>query len=122
MERLLQFLKCISDENRLKILKLLLSGEYCVCQLQQLLNKSQSSVSQHLSYFKELKLLNEEQNGKWTYYSIKRKTYDQFLAELITLNSKSLAELNLAELQNKVSNLKSAAEIKDSDKKRRCCS
>lgn len=116
MEELLNFLKCIADENRIKILKLLLDSQYCVCQLQKLLDKSQSSVSQHLSYFKELELLKEEKNGKWIYYAIDRNVYDNYLAKLISLNSDSIIDLNLPELQTKIDNLDTAAEIKAASK------
>ncbi|TDP93054.1 ArsR family transcriptional regulator [Halanaerobium saccharolyticum] len=116
MEDLLNFLKAIADENRLKILKLLLDGQYCVCQLEQLLDKSQSSISQHLNYFKELDLLKEEKSGKWIYYTVDRSVYDKYLAALISLKAESLAELNLSELQNKINNLDTAAEIKSETK------
>ena len=116
MEKLLIFLKCIADENRIKILKLLLDSQYCVCQLQELLDKSQSSVSQHLSYFKELGLLKEEKSGKWIYYAIDRSVYDSYLADLISLKADTLAELNLKGLQKKIDNLDTAAEIKSNDK------
>jgi len=116
MEKLLIFLKCIADENRIKILKLLLDSQYCVCQLQELLDKSQSSVSQHLSYFKELDLLKEEKSGKWIYYAIDRSVYDSYLADLISLKADTLAELNLKGLQKKIDNLDTAAEIKSNDK------
>jgi len=112
MGELLNFLKCIADENRLKILKLLLDSQYCVCQLQELLDKSQSSISQHLSYFKELKLLNEEKSGKWIYYSIDRNEYDHYLAKLISLKADSLAKLKQPQLKNKIDNLDTAAELK----------
>ncbi|MFW6282420.1 MAG: ArsR/SmtB family transcription factor [bacterium] len=121
MEKLLLFLKCLADENRLKILKLLLDGEYCVCQLEELLDKSQSSISQHLSYFKELKLLNEEKSSKWTYYSLNRKVYDKYLSDLIALNSLSLEDLNLNNLSEKIENLNSIPEIKEKNRKRSCC-
>lgn len=121
MEELLNFLKCIADENRLKILKLLLDSQYCVCQLQELLDKSQSSVSQHLSYFKELKLLKEEKSGKWIYYSIDRSIYDNYLARLISLKADSLAELKLLQLKNIIDNLDTAAEIRTGSKERGCC-
>ncbi|MCC3144377.1 metalloregulator ArsR/SmtB family transcription factor [Halanaerobium sp. Z-7514] len=122
MKNLLLFLKCIADENRLKILKLLLGDPYCVCQLQELLSKSQSSISQHLSYFKELDLLNERQSSKWTYYSINRKKYDQYLAELIALNSSSLKELKLTELEEKLNNLSAAEVIANTNgEKGSCC-
>jgi len=121
MEKLLNFLKCIADENRLKILKLLLDGQFCVCQLQELLDKSQSSVSQHLSYFKELNLLNEDKSGKWIYYSVDRNVYDSFLAKLISLKANSLSELELEDLENKINKLDTAAEIRTENKERGCC-
>ena len=121
MRELLNFLKCIADENRLKILKLLLDGQHCVCQMQELLDKSQSSISQHLSYFKELELLNEEKNGKWIYYSIDRNVYDNYLANLISLKADSLTDLKLSQLKNKMDNLDTAAEIRTVSKKRGCC-
>jgi DNA-binding transcriptional ArsR family regulator len=121
MEELLIFLKCIADENRLKILKLLLDGQYCVCQLQELLDKSQSSVSQHLNYFKELELLTEEKSGKWIYYSINRSVYDNYLAKLISLKADSLTELKLPQLKDKIDNLDTEAEIKSGIKEGGCC-
>lgn len=121
MEKLLNFLKCTADENRFKILKLLLDGSHCVCQLQEILDKSQSSISQHLSYFKKLDLLNEEKSGKWTYYSIDRNIYDNYLAELIALKSKSLKELDLLETKRNLDTLDSPAEIRTKSKKGGCC-
>ncbi|MGM0421189.1 MAG: ArsR/SmtB family transcription factor [Bacillota bacterium] len=121
MDELLAFLKCVSDENRLKMLKLLLEDQYCVCQLQELLDKSQSSISQHLSYFKELDLLEEKPSKKWTYYTINRKKYDSYLAGLIGLSSKSLSELNLDRLADKVDNLETAVEITAEKSNKRCC-
>jgi DNA-binding transcriptional ArsR family regulator len=121
MEKLLLFLKCIADENRLKILKLLLEEEYCVCQLEELLDKSQSSISQHLSYFKELDLLNEEKSSKWTYYSLNRKVYDKYLSDLLALHSHSLEDLNLSNLSKKLENLNSPPKIKENNIKRSCC-
>lgn len=120
MEELLSFLKCIADKNRLKILKLLLDSKYCVCQLEELLNKSQSSVSQHLSYFKDLNLLKEDKSGKWTYYSIDRNIYDNYLGRLVSLKASSLTELKFSDLKNRIENLDTAAEIK-SETKGGCC-
>ncbi|MFW6280760.1 MAG: ArsR/SmtB family transcription factor [Halanaerobium sp.] len=121
MEELLSFLKCIADENRFKILKLLLDGQYCVCQLQELLDKSQSSVSQHLSYFKDLDLLDEEKSGKWIYYSVNRDVYDKYLAKLVSLKANTLAELNMIEMENNIEELDTAAEIRTVKKERGCC-
>lgn len=121
MNDLLKFLKCIADENRFKILKLLLDGQYCVCQLQEILDKSQSSISQHLSYFKDLELLNEKHHAKWTYYSIDRNVYDNYLADLIALKANTFVELNLSDLEGKIDNLDSAEVINSEGIERSCC-
>ncbi|MFN2340032.1 MAG: ArsR/SmtB family transcription factor [Halanaerobium sp.] len=121
MTELLSFLKCIADENRFKILKSLLDTEYCVCQLQELLDKSQSSVSQHLSYFKDLDLLDEEKSGKWIYYSINRDVYDKYLAKLVSLKADTLVELNMIELKDNIEKLDTAADIRTDKQERGCC-
>ena len=102
MENVLSFLKCIADETRLTMLKLFLEDEYCVCQLTTILDKSQSSISQHLSYFKKIDLVNEEKDGKWSYYSINRKKYDEYLSNLFSFSTKSFNELNLEKIKKRV--------------------
>ncbi|MGM0409896.1 MAG: ArsR/SmtB family transcription factor [Bacillota bacterium] len=107
MEEIISFLKCIGDETRLKMLKLLLEDEFCVCQLTAILDKSQSSVSQHLRYFKDLELVNEKKKGKWTYFKINRKKYDEYLANIFSLSGKTFAELNLEEMKERYEIVKS---------------
>lgn len=121
MESLLVFLKCISDQNRLIILRLLAEGEFCVCQLQKLLNRSQSSVSQHLSYFKELDLLKERQSGKWIYYTLNRQKYDNYLAQLLKFTSIDFKKAGLTKLDACLKDLPSAAEIKGESLSGQCC-
>ncbi len=107
MEEIISFLKCIGDETRLKMLKLLLEDEFCVCQLTAILDKSQSSVSQHLRYFKDLELVNEKKDSKWTYYSINRKKYDEYLANLFVLTGKNLEDLGLEKMKKRYEIVKS---------------
>ncbi|HKL74741.1 MAG TPA: metalloregulator ArsR/SmtB family transcription factor [Halanaerobiales bacterium] len=107
MDKILSFLKCIGDKTRLKMLKLLLEDEFCVCQLTAILDKSQSSVSQHLRYFKELELVKEKKDSKWTYYSINRKKYDEYLAKIFTLSGKTFSELNLDKMEERYEIVKS---------------
>ena len=106
MEDILSFLKCIGDKTRLKMLKLLLEDEFCVCQLTAILGRSQSSVSQHLSYFKRLGLVNEKKSGKWTYYKINRKKYDEYLANIFSLSGSSFSDLNLEEIEKRYEKVK----------------
>jgi ArsR family transcriptional regulator len=61
-------LKTLADTTRLKLLKLILREELCVCELQQLLQISQPGVSQHIAKLKTAGLIKERRVGMWTYY------------------------------------------------------
>ena len=70
MEDLLAVFKALTDETRLKIIKLLEQGELCVCDIVAALNMQQSKVSFHLGVLKEAGLLQDRKQGKWTHYRI----------------------------------------------------
>jgi ArsR family transcriptional regulator len=95
MQDLLAFFKCLGDQTRLKMLKLLMEDELCVCQMTAILDKSQSSISQHLGHFKKLDLLKKKKEGKWTYYSIYRKKFDEYLADILGFSGKTFEELDM---------------------------
>lgn len=62
--------KALSDPLRLKVLDLLRSQEFCVCDLCDRLDVGQSKLSFHLKVLKEAQLLRSRQEGKWIYYSL----------------------------------------------------
>lgn len=62
--------KALSDETRLRILKLLEPGELCVCNIVSALGSTQPKVSFHLSALKEAGFLRDRKEGKWTHYRI----------------------------------------------------
>lgn len=62
-------LKTLADPTRLKVFKLLLHEELCVCELQELLQISQPAVSQHLARLKTAELIRERRSGMWTFYA-----------------------------------------------------
>jgi ArsR family transcriptional regulator len=68
--RMAGVLKAMSDSTRLRILSLLKSSEFCVCQIQSILGLSQSNVSQHLFKLKAEGLVKERRSSQWVYYSI----------------------------------------------------
>lgn len=61
-------LKTLSDPTRLKLLKLVLAEELCVCEVQELLQISQPAVSQHIAKLRTAGLVTERRAGMWTYY------------------------------------------------------
>ena len=62
--------KALSDENRIRILKLLHSGEMCACKLLEELNISQSTLSHHMKILCDAGIVAGRKEGKWTHYSI----------------------------------------------------
>lgn len=76
---LVQLLKVLVDENRLKIIACLATGEKCVCQLTDSLDISQNLMSHHLRVLRESGLVTDERRGRWIYYSLKTETLDGWL-------------------------------------------
>jgi ArsR family transcriptional regulator len=70
MDDLLSIFKALSDETRIRILKLLEEGELCVCDIVAALDMIQPKVSFHLCVLKEAGLLKDKKQGKWIHYCI----------------------------------------------------
>lgn len=73
MEELAKIFKALSDETRLRIVKLLEHGELCVCDITAALDMVQPKVSFHLSTLKEAGLIKDRKQGKWIHYSLNEK-------------------------------------------------
>ncbi len=69
-----EFLKIISEENRLKILCLLKENEMCVCDIWQYLGLAQNLTSHHLKVLKDFDLIFSKQEGLRVIYSINKNT------------------------------------------------
>ena len=62
--------KALGDENRIRILKMLYSGEKCACKLLEELNISQPTLSHHMKILCDVGIVTGRKEGKWTHYSI----------------------------------------------------
>ncbi len=63
-------LKIVSENNRLQILCLLQKGEHCVYKLIEETKLSQSLISHHLKYLKDINIVSDQKDGKWVNYSL----------------------------------------------------
>lgn len=70
MKDLLNVFKALSDETRLRILKLLENGELCVCDINAALDMIQPKVSFHLRILKEAGLIKDRKQGRWINYRL----------------------------------------------------
>ena len=67
--------KLLADPIRLRILSLIANsarGELCACDLPGLIERSQPTVSHHLSLLTEAGLVSREQRGKWAFFTVER--------------------------------------------------
>jgi ArsR family transcriptional regulator len=64
------YFKGLADANRLRIINLLLNGELCGCDIQYVLEASQSNVSRHLGYLKRSGLVVDRRAGFRVYYRL----------------------------------------------------
>lgn len=66
-----ELFKSLGDENRLRILNLLMQQqELCVCELEVLLEMTQSNVSRHLSKLKTNGVISSSKDAQWVHYKI----------------------------------------------------
>lgn len=70
MQDLLTIFKALSEETRLRVLKLLEHGELCVCDIVTALDMSQPKVSFHLNVLKEAGFIQDRKEGRWIHYRL----------------------------------------------------
>lgn len=70
MREIMDVLKALADENRLRALGALRGGELCVCQLIALLELAPSTVSKHLTILRAARLVESRKEGRWMYYRL----------------------------------------------------
>jgi ArsR family transcriptional regulator, arsenate/arsenite/antimonite-responsive transcriptional repressor len=69
MEDTLIILSALADQNRLRIMTLLMhAGELCVCDIERVLRVPQARVSRHLGALRAAGLATAERRGQWMHY------------------------------------------------------
>lgn len=71
IKSVVEFLKIISEENRLKILCILAHNEHCVCDIWQQVNIPQNLASHHLKVLKDFGLIRSRKEGLKVFYCLK---------------------------------------------------
>jgi ArsR family transcriptional regulator len=72
-EQSAQLFHALSDATRLSILDMLRDGERCVCDLQDALDAAQSRLSFHLKVLRDVGLVSDRKDGRWSYYTANRE-------------------------------------------------
>ena len=67
-------LKALADPVRLRLVSIVATspaGEVCACDLPALLDRSQATISHHLSLLVRAGLVDREQRGKWAWFRLR---------------------------------------------------
>lgn len=91
---LIQLMKSLSDDTRMRILTILKDGELCVCEIEAILDISQSNASRHLTKLTNAKILDYYKVTKYVYYKINDDTIKEypFINEIIKTHAIKLKQ------------------------------
>ena len=78
MRELVRLSKAISDETRIRMLKLLLEKDICVCEMQEIFPMSQSQVSRNLKALMDAGFLKRWHEGKCVVYVADRESSNRY--------------------------------------------
>ena len=84
--------KALSDPNRIRIVKMLAERELCMCEIREVLDLSNSTVSKHLTILRDAGLLLDTKDGKWVNFRLNEKSEHIFIRSLIGLIKKSFGD------------------------------
>ena len=123
MQDLMNIFKALSEETRLRILKLLEHGELCVCDIVAALDIIQPKVSFHLNTLKEAGFLKDRKQGRWTHYRLDDS--DFFRRSLLLSVFERIPKEAIAEdrrrLDDFLENKPEKGDVVPIKNKKRCC-
>ena len=70
MKEVLRLLGALADPTRLRLIRLLLQRELCVCELVDALNVPQYKISRHLRRLRATRIVEARRDGRWMHYRI----------------------------------------------------
>ena len=79
--------KAFCDENRIKILEMLKTGEKCACEILEELNVTQPTLSHHMKILCDSGVVVSRKEGKWTYYKISEQGQNNAIKKLEAITS-----------------------------------
>ena len=84
--------KALGDKNRIRIIKMLQGRELCVCEVREVLDLSNSTVSKHLSILCNADLITDFKDGKWVNYRLNTRSENKFIRSILNSMKESLKD------------------------------
>jgi ArsR family transcriptional regulator len=95
----------MADQTRLRILRLLLQRDLCVCELMFILKMEQSRISHQLRILRDADLVEDKREGKWITYRVSDKTrpnlellLNQLIGEQLRESEEAVSDLGNLEI------------------------
>lgn len=76
-KRTAEVFKAFCDENRIRILEMLRTGEKCACKLLEEINVTQPTLSHHMKILCDSGIVVGRKEGKWMHYSVSAKGVEE---------------------------------------------
>jgi len=92
MEAMLKTFGLLSDETRIRILKVVCATECCVCEVMKALDITQSTASRGLTALYDAGFLNLRKEGLWSLYSIKKENIPPYRSQLVDIITRELKD------------------------------
>lgn len=96
MRGLVKVFKALSDETRIRILKILMERECCVYEVMQALEISQPRASRSLSILEDAGLIRSRRDSVWVTHYLDEASTEKYAAEIVELVNKALEGNDLA--------------------------
>lgn len=92
MKKAVMVFKALSDDTRLRLIKLLeSSGEVCVCDIMKALSISQTRASRNLNILRQAGLVRDRRDKHWIYYSLNTDTTRECCGDVLKVIGKWLS-------------------------------
>lgn len=111
--------RALSDETRLKIIKLLSKSELCVCEIVSALGMIQPKVSFHLSILRKAQIVKIKRQGKWILYGLNEE--DSFIRSLLLSVIERIKDEEVLEELNRLEKFKKTLDPRIREFNRREC-
>jgi len=73
-----QMLKALGDETRIRIVNILRHGPLCVCEIESILEVTQSNASRHLNKLMNANLVTYYKEAKFVYYKLDEESLNEY--------------------------------------------
>jgi ArsR family transcriptional regulator, arsenate/arsenite/antimonite-responsive transcriptional repressor len=84
--------KALGDPNRIRIIKMLENRALCMCEIREILQLSNATVSKHLSILRNAGLVEDTKDGKWVNFALPGKPESPIVSEVLSLLKRTLNE------------------------------